>query len=283
MSSDLQIRKNCLVCLENSTSTIGVFSQEGIEMKINEIVCQHFWFNINKNEFTAVCLICWKLIREFHKFYNKIAQIHGMSENTIIKHSLSYDDINVKDEIGDNYNTTNQIKLTQNENIIFKNEVVPETNHLKTFLEMSLDVNEMSDNSLQNISINAKVHNSDDGNEIVIGSDEYSNSYERTSDANDEGENELLFKNKSKTINQVEIKRRDQEKFQEEENQIRQIANMSCQLCDTVFEAYKDCKPHFRKFHKIDKGYLLCCGTKYSRRDKLIEHIQVHLNPNEFK
>lgn len=67
-----------------------------------------------------------------------------------------------------------------------------------------------------------------------------------------------------------------------ETEQIRQFCNMVCDLCAVNFESFSDAFKHYRDCHSI-KGYLMCCNQKFCRRGQVVEHVQVHLNPNTFQ
>lgn len=68
-----------------------------------------------------------------------------------------------------------------------------------------------------------------------------------------------------------------------EDDQIRQFCNMFCDLCTAKqFGNFADANSHYRDCHEI-QGYLVCCNLKIGQRDQLIEHIQIHLNPDSDK
>lgn len=74
----------------------------------------------------------------------------------------------------------------------------------------------------------------------------------------------------------------DTSRMQVEDQQIRSVVNLKCDLCDYVFDVFRDCKSHFRTEHDID-GYLICCNNKYHKRVRLVEHIQRHIYPKGFE
>lgn len=81
-------------------------------------------------------------------------------------------------------------------------------------------------------------------------------------------------KNKSEKINSGQIDYEDQ--------QIRDIVKMQCDICSEVFFLFRDAKYHYRTQHD-QNGYLCCCDKKYFKRARVLEHIQRHINPNGFR
>ena len=57
---------------------------------------------------------------------------------------------------------------------------------------------------------------------------------------------------------------------------------MSCEICDTIFESFLSAKKHYRTKHSRS-GFLVCCGKRFFRRGRLLDHINRHLNPIAFK
>lgn len=51
---------------------------------------------------------------------------------------------------------------------------------------------------------------------------------------------------------------------------------MKCELCNDVeFETFLRALQHYRKVHKIS-GYLMCCGVKFNKRSRMLDHIRYH-------
>jgi hypothetical protein len=71
----------------------------------------------------------------------------------------------------------------------------------------------------------------------------------------------------------------------EDDARIKETVNMSCDLCGIPIIRFSHVIYHFKKFHKPTKGYLICCGKKYKKRYRLVEHMNSHYNiqyPCEF-
>lgn len=48
-----------------------------------------------------------------------------------------------------------------------------------------------------------------------------------------------------------------------------------CEICYVPLPTFAAAKTHHRSYHR-QKGYIVCCGTKYFRRDRAIDHFSRH-------
>lgn len=73
----------------------------------------------------------------------------------------------------------------------------------------------------------------------------------------------------------------DPKRMKEEDDQIRSVCHMKCDICDFPFDIFRDCKTHYKSVHNM-VGYLKCCDNKIFSRFRVVQHIQRHLHPNGF-
>ncbi|KAG4076379.1 hypothetical protein HA402_005822 [Bradysia odoriphaga] len=66
--------------------------------------------------------------------------------------------------------------------------------------------------------------------------------------------------------------------------QIKEFVNLSCDICNTnpQFNSFKELQEHFSSVHN-QRGYVECCDKKFYRKDRLMNHITNHINPDAFK
>lgn len=66
--------------------------------------------------------------------------------------------------------------------------------------------------------------------------------------------------------------------------QIREFIKMNCDLCrnDDVFMTFKELQEHYAEAHQT-RGYIMCCEKKIYRKDRILNHITNHVNPDAFK
>lgn len=59
--------------------------------------------------------------------------------------------------------------------------------------------------------------------------------------------------------------------------------DMTCDVCSIDLKTLTNAVTHYKKEHKIDDGYIKCCGLKLKRENTVSDHIKYHINPNIFK
>lgn len=63
---------------------------------------------------------------------------------------------------------------------------------------------------------------------------------------------------------------------------IKANMQLSCDVCYVKFVDFAELKRHFRSVHK-SRGYAVCCNKKLFKRGLVVDHINVHNNPEHFK
>ncbi|XP_058830505.1 transcription factor grauzone-like [Topomyia yanbarensis] len=76
-----------------------------------------------------------------------------------------------------------------------------------------------------------------------------------------------------------EYRSKPKKEIEEEDKQILEYFKFACELCHETTVTFIELRKHFREKHE-QKGYHRCCNKKLFKRCHLLEHIQVHLNPN---
>lgn len=64
---------------------------------------------------------------------------------------------------------------------------------------------------------------------------------------------------------------------------IAQHFKLVCSKCQKSVSTFDELYHHFEETHKKKQGYVICCGTKYRKPGCLVDHINLHLNPEYFK
>ncbi|XP_055603899.1 transcription factor grauzone-like [Uranotaenia lowii] len=89
-------------------------------------------------------------------------------------------------------------------------------------------------------------------------------------------------KRKKKPLDRArENRRKSKSEILEEDRKISEYFKFVCELCQQQSGTFRDLKQHYRDVHD-QRGYQRCCNRKLFRRCRLLEHIEVHLNPNHF-
>nr|XP_014092312.1 transcription factor grauzone [Bactrocera oleae] len=76
----------CLLCMEDATTPaqrfIDIFSEEGCQMTVCSIIAKHLWLKPERDICTGqrICWTCWEALRDFHIFYQRIAEVHNRAD-----------------------------------------------------------------------------------------------------------------------------------------------------------------------------------------------------------
>jgi hypothetical protein len=97
---------------------------------------------------------------------------------------------------------------------------------------------------------------------------------------------------KRKVIKKITPQKAEMVKKQKESNfknnnvqyKIMEFCKTQCELCINVFKDWAEVKNHYRNQHKIE-GYVYCtcCNEKFTRRCRILAHIEYRENPSPFK
>ncbi|CAD7013661.1 unnamed protein product [Ceratitis capitata] len=76
----------CLLCMDDGTTPaqrfIDIFSEEGCQMTVCSIIAKHLWLKPEKDIRTGqrICWTCWEALRDFHIFYQRVAEVHNRAD-----------------------------------------------------------------------------------------------------------------------------------------------------------------------------------------------------------
>uniref|UniRef100_A0A182X6Z9 C2H2-type domain-containing protein n=1 Tax=Anopheles quadriannulatus TaxID=34691 RepID=A0A182X6Z9_ANOQN len=66
------------------------------------------------------------------------------------------------------------------------------------------------------------------------------------------------------------------------EQMVLEHYKLSCDICSAPLTDFSDLGKHYRQQHNVT-GYLRCCNKKIVKKCWMIEHLQLHLNPDAFR
>ncbi|XP_054089995.1 zinc finger protein 91 [Zeugodacus cucurbitae] len=145
----------CLLCMEDATTPaqrfIDIFSEEGCQMTVCSIIAKHLWLKPERDICTGqrICWTCWEALRDFHKFYQRIAAIHNHADwKTPFVHIEHEDDplpqeIHIKSEVTDDAEEKLQNSINVGENM-FESEAILEVAYTPTDLLPQVEIIEGS-------------------------------------------------------------------------------------------------------------------------------------------
>lgn len=62
-----------------------------------------------------------------------------------------------------------------------------------------------------------------------------------------------------------------------------QYFDTTCDLCSADLKSLRRANTHYRNEHKMEDGYIKCCGLKIKKDSHVNDHIRWHINPDIFK
>ncbi|XP_053685076.1 zinc finger protein 808-like [Sabethes cyaneus] len=66
------------------------------------------------------------------------------------------------------------------------------------------------------------------------------------------------------------------------DDKILQHYKLTCDICDESVDDFRSLRVHFESVHN-EEPYLVCCEKKLYKKYRMIQHLQLHLDPNAFQ
>ncbi|KAM7350303.1 transcription factor grauzone-like [Cochliomyia hominivorax] len=314
---------NCVVCCKSNDdefSRITTVSNEWKDWNIQHIIEKHLWWwylRPPSNDILEqwICHKCWLEISTFHKFYIQVenmnnkyythfnSTIKSEVEELTVSMNVKWEEKNVE-SYTENRMKLEKIKKERKKQITnpieakiielpaidikCENEDISEFTITEldenSTLEADLDTSHDYENSFLNYQDNSEEDKTFEIKDLEdkclkkkiarkrqAKSKSVSNGRKKYI-KNKEGKKTIVIKDR-KTAEVV--KKRDEFIA---DNQF----DLSCNICKISVDNFSDLKNHFRKQHNI-LGYAMCCNKKFYKRGVLVDHINVHNDPNYFQ
>lgn len=225
----------------------------------------------NDEDFSAICLKCWSVVTDFHELYAKAEQL--ADQWAIMMMACEADD---KKPIKIEEPTTELLTIemvtvasssSTGDNDDVKSECIDE--------DVSADENDAFNNSSSN-------DDDDDDDNTESSFDEPLAMHRRRITK----KTAISKKHKSSkpTISNVVRLEKDTRKASSNalNRQIMEYFSLACKKCDYESVTLPQLLAHTKRAHG-EEGFVECCDRKFSRRFKVLEHIEWHTNPDDFK
>ncbi|XP_058823460.1 transcription factor grauzone-like [Topomyia yanbarensis] len=274
----------CMICSERSERFLSI-SDNFDGQKIESILMKHFWFKTADCQNQFVCCSCWKRISDFHQlycavetrwFYVKPALLFRCEEcdhskafstetdlqlHTLLLHSKETDKVHNCDQCDKSFATEWQLSSHKAWHQDVDNLNISCNVCNKQFASMHTRNahvrNQHSDYSIANMAKVVMTHEEDNADSMLIATTET------------EKETAKKIQKSAETIAQ-------------EDELIRQFCNLSCKRCEYVGDNLYQLLKHYTTDHQM-RGYAECCGIKFTKKPRLYNHCQLHVNPNMFQ
>uniref|UniRef100_A0A1I8PYX1 C2H2-type domain-containing protein n=1 Tax=Stomoxys calcitrans TaxID=35570 RepID=A0A1I8PYX1_STOCA len=233
----------CLLCLNTDSNYIREDSVEWFEWNIRQLVDQHLWAIEPNITPSCLCMNCWNELNGFHKFFTRIQE----AQTNILLCEIKSDCDPLEDEKIVEYFVNDSLTECEIE--------TSTTDQETTILETDHD-----DNS----SIGKNYESENDTTDL-----EQSNYVAETSPPL-EGDETCDDKKAKKNI------------MAEYDDFLRENYKIICDKCNESFETFALLIHHFSKDHN-ERGYVVCCDTKFFYRRFLVDHVKCHIDPDCYK
>ncbi|XP_055317616.1 zinc finger protein 28-like [Sitodiplosis mosellana] len=237
----------CRLCMSpNTDEHLNIFSDIGIEMKLGEIISEHFKCEIGELDPlpNLVCQTCWQTTDNFHELYQKSKTVQESFLNSTIK--LEPDE----SEPWHSHQETN-----------FVEELQLEVGSIK--LEINQDESNSSNTDARDYS-----DNTNDSDEKI----EEKNDKE-TKEKSPTSKWDSISSNKKKGI---KMKDREHVQYDKLFAEHKHHFNMNCESCPTTFETLEEARKHYTKKHQNPNGYIKCCSFRLKYPYQVVRHLRKH-------
>ncbi|XP_065085403.1 transcription factor grauzone-like [Ochlerotatus camptorhynchus] len=254
--NELQILHNCFACLRHSEDSLQILCDTTSVLNSVTVVAlltKYFWFH--HDDFNAdhvLCRKCLNRLDEFHRFYLEVERNH-CSLNLATPEVGNYE---VKQERKEE--PLDALGATEPAQMAVKVE------NLDEFEEEASDEETKADDCLSD---------------------------EEHSDKNESEPEEIKPKRKYTKRIKTEapvVKRKanyqvkDAKQLAEEDDIIKTHVQYICEACGSNCPTFTQLQKHMTNVHGM-KGCITCCGTRYHKKVRLLEHVQKLQDPDRFK
>lgn len=256
----------CIVCLVEKSNLLAVNIDETTDSNIGSILMKHLWFQPDELQFKYVCEECWDQVNHFHNFYMAAEKAHADLKLSTVP-VVSEDVIKIE-----SYHTDDQSTY------LFE---VEEADCVEPKQEGS-EYKNKADNTDLDAEDDDEVHSDFQQDETMSESDCSEDDSE--SESPKENSNRVRKKPRVKKSESIEkIYHKSMKQIEEEDKNINEHCKLSCTECKMSFTKFLNFKQHFRKAHRQTRPVVICCGRKFNKRVRLVEHVTKHLNPDAFR
>ncbi|XP_037820596.1 transcription factor grauzone-like [Lucilia sericata] len=303
---------NCIVCCKSNEDLFSRITTQSIEWKewnIQRVIEKHLWWwylkpaSSNGSE-QWICRQCWQELSVFHNFYKKVEKEHKLYDKFLLLQIKSdTDQVAIQDIKVEEQHFENGSSILEENTIHLKN--TKRGRKKKTVYETdSIQLEELNIVEIKSENILRDTVEEPTSEEICLSNDSADNTQEENDlkDLRDydkhvpskkpTGKRHTTSKAVTKCRKESRITNKEKKaKFVKNENNSRNkndefLADygfvLACGICNDILDSFSSLKIHFREKHNT-VAYAMCCNKKFYRRDVLVDHLNVHKDPDYFK
>uniref|UniRef100_A0A1Q3F2P5 Putative transcription factor grauzone n=1 Tax=Culex tarsalis TaxID=7177 RepID=A0A1Q3F2P5_CULTA len=258
--------KSCGLCLCRNTSITPVTPEEdAMRQKVDKV----FYFQVVRQRGvpTLICEKCRETVDGFFEYAEQVMRNQQFLRSTLVPSGSG----SIPDDSGGTVEGTPPIKQEYIKNEPDETEWVGVDNYCETRLQGEV-VQPDQDWVLDD--------GEDDGTDSTSEGEEDEEGAEFVEDVKPKRKykkrKDRLKAKKPKTIKQErELDNPPIDKL------VLQHYKLTCDLCAEPLQDFTELRKHYKYVHN-EQGYLKCCNKKIYKKCWMIEHIQLHLNPDAF-
>ncbi|XP_053699458.1 transcription factor grauzone-like [Sabethes cyaneus] len=239
----------CFTCFRVAQDNLSILNSTDTSANVADLLTKHFWFQREDfHQDQIICRQCWAQLSDFDRFYREVQRNYDQLQFVGIK-------LEPDDELG----TSGPLVEVQ--------------------LDASLDGNQLkqecqSNDEEENEAKLDSTIDSDDSSEeaLKVATNKPKRKYTRKK--NDDSPK------KPKTKSSYPL--RTAEQLAEEDEIIKTHVQYLCETCGINSSTFTQFLKHSSEKHG-PKGFIVCCGKRYFKKVRLLEHVQQLQNPGRFK
>ncbi|XP_055689565.1 transcription factor grauzone-like [Lutzomyia longipalpis] len=266
--TNYNISEMCRLCLISTENKLEIFGEIGHQMNISKMI----WILLNSKVLRNdswpqnICMTCCEKLTEFHGFYSTVKSTEATLVGLCGARKTS--------------EGSEEVSIEMEEKFIPNNEIVERR-----------DSENPPNFSEEDFPIKVKVEISEDPDEQERLLDDMSAVEEVESKPR-----RLPVKTRKQKRSQKVRKQKIPSKLNALQSPpatiaskkkvsmdtlIKTFVKLSCEFCSMEFPIFEKLKRHYRDEHDTE-GYVMCCSIRFENRERLLEHVRYHRNPDKY-
>ncbi|XP_058833723.1 transcription factor grauzone-like [Topomyia yanbarensis] len=244
-----ELSANCFTCFRRPQDALSITKDHNV----SDLLMKHFWFQLQDfNDDQIICHSCWDQLKCFHSFYCLVQHNYELLKNPAT--------VRIKQEPSELEVSSHLVEVE------LKSFPPSEAEEFKP--ECISDDEQATDCSIKSEPL---ADSSSEKSPTISAAAKPKRKYTRRKNVEE--------RKQPKPIN-YQIKTAEQ--LAEEDEIIRTHVRYICETCGTDCPSFNNFLKHVMDHHGA-KGFIVCCGRRYYKKVRLLEHVQQLENPELFK
>ncbi|XP_053682285.1 transcription factor grauzone-like [Sabethes cyaneus] len=250
----------CLTCTNATEPPLSVAVKEHANVQV--ALGKYFWFTETETHNSFLCPGCWRKIEDFHHFYCEVERAHGHSAEYKIPTQFMV----VKDEPPGGGGLVDAASAPPS---------VPDVLEILEPLKCETDNDDDKDGGVKSDS------SDDDDDDDDYRNDDEAKSVKSEPTSEDESDRSTNAEEERKR-SKKKVATRSRTKTISEDELIAERIELKCDTCLQAFSSFDELQRHSLEEH-TKRASIFCCELKFCRKYRLVDHLRLHVNPDEFK